>query len=324
MQFPYDEIEELDNRLKITEDIRQKVIKVFEKNISNNTSIFGDDITLMKKFDFFEEKLIKNMSNKEKIIKEYNNMLIDNKEEINNLKKKLKIFQNDLNEANNKKKKLTELMLRIFNLENEQELNNNNIKINDMQYVDENLKSCIEYINDIGSYLNLNLEKNNNINIPDNNINENLNDLQYLKEYINYSKEIINCLQTKERLVNEYTDKIDQIIKKGNYKDKQIISSLMNKMKRDNKFRNIINVKNKREHLGQVKRLNAIKRSQKFILRQNKVFIDIPIKNKINKTQKINHKVNNEQDFLYYSSEESNYNDDNNINDINNKSFNKI
>ena len=112
--FPYDEITELDNRLKITEDTRQKIIKIFEKNISNNIESLGDVETLMKKFDFFEEKLIKSMSNKEKTIKEYNNMLIENKEEIINLKKKIKIFQGDLNDVIYKKKKIA---FFIFNKE---------------------------------------------------------------------------------------------------------------------------------------------------------------------------------------------------------------
>ena len=304
--FPYDEITELDNRLKITEDTRQKIIKIFEKNISNNIENLWDVETLMQKFDFFEEKLIKSMSNKEKTIKEYNNMLIENKEEIINLKKKIKIFQGDLNDVTYKKKKLSELMARIFNIDSD-DIDKNNI--NDMQYVDENLKSCVQYIDDIGKALNINNQKNIETNINNNN---NINDLQYLKEYINYSKDIIKCLENKENLVNEYTNKIDQIVKNGNYKDKQIIISLMNKMKRDNKFRNIINIKNNKEYLGEAKRINALKRGRKFVLRQNKVFIDIPMKNKNNKTSKINIKANNDNEYLLYSSEESNEEDNNN------------
>ena len=33
----------------------------------------------------------------------------------------------------------------------------------------------------------------------------------------------MKCLEDKERLVNEYTSKINDIIKNGNYKDKQIL-----------------------------------------------------------------------------------------------------
>ena len=77
-------------------------------------------------------------------------------------------------------------------------------------------------------------------------------------------------------------------------------------MKRDNKFKNIINIKNKREQLTNVKKLDAIKRSQKFVIRQKKIFIDVPIKTKHNKSEKIKFKENNEYDeYLKYSSEES-------------------
>ena len=46
--------------------------------------------------------------------------------------------------------------------------------------------------------------------------------------------------------------------------------------------------------------------------KKNKVFIDIPMKNKNNKTSKINIKANNDNEYLLYSSEESNEEDNNN------------
>ena len=171
-----------------------------------------------------------------------------------------------------------------------------------MQYVDENLKSCINFIIEIGKCLdikNIN-DYNENISIDSN------NQLEYLKEFIEHSRDIIKCLEEKERLVNEFTDYINVIKKKGTYRDKQILFKLIDKMKRDNKFKNIINIKNKREQLTNVKKLDAIKRSQKFVIRQKKIFIDVPIKTKHNKSEKIKFKENNEYDeYLKYSSEES-------------------
>ena len=308
MNYPFEEIAELDNRLKISEDIREKVIKVYLTDDKVDIDIFGNDETLMKRFDAYEEKLIQHMSNKEKLIKEYNNMVIENKKEILLLKQKIKLFKEDLNEATFKKKKLTELMAKILNLNNKNEdydINN----FNNIQYVDENLKACIMNIKDIGNCLEIQESNANDINNKSNLNLESNNDLKDLKGYIDYVKEIMKCLEDKEKLVNEYTSKINDIIKNGNYKDKQILLNLLAKMKRDNKFKKIINIKNKREELSNVKRLNEIKRSQKYVLFRKKIFIDVPLKIKHNKTSKVNLKENNDYDFLNYSSEESEENE---------------
>ena len=341
MTYPYEEIAELDNRLKISEDLREKVIKVYGKYDTVDISIFGDVQTLMNKYDEYEEKLINHLSNKERLIKEYNNMVIENKNELNILKEKIRIFNEDLNEATYKKKKLTELMINIFDLSKDEE---NDINyISNKQYIDEDLKACINSINEIGNCLEIENERVNNINDNTNsnydfqnlkscinciteigncleiqkgfngvdNIDANENyDLQSLKEHIDLAKDIIKCLEEKEKLVNEYTTKISDIMKTGSYKDKQILLNLMAKMKRDNKFKNIINIKNKREELSNVKRLNAIKRSQKYVVKQKKIFIDVPFKNKQNKTKKIKIKENNEFEYLNYSSDDSNEDED--------------
>ena len=300
MTYPYKEIPEFENRIKINEELSEKVIEIYGKCEKIDTSIFGDDEAIMRKFNTYEEKLITVLSNKEKLQKEYNNLLKENKIEINLLKQKIKMFNDDLEEVNFKKKKLVELMINIFNLNKKEENDIDNI--NNLQYVDENLKACINYILEIGKCLEIK-----NITEYDDNININSNNqLEYLKEFIGHSKDIMKCLEEKEKLVNEYTDTINIIKKKGSYRDKQILSKLIDKMKRDNKFKNIINIKNKRDQLSNVKKLDAIKRSQKYVLRQKKIFIDVPIKTKQNKSKKIKFKENNEfEEYLKYSSEES-------------------
>ena len=264
MSYPFEEIPELDNRIKINEDLSEKVIKVYGNIEKIDTSIFGDDETIMQKFNKFEEKLISTLSNKEKLKKEYNNMLKENRNEINILKQKIKMFNEDLEEATFKKKKLLELMVNIFNLDKKEE--NELENINSMKYVDEDLKACTNYLFEIGDCLEIKGINENKLNINFNSTNE----LENLKELIDYSKDIIKCLEEKEKLVNEYTDTISIIKTKGTYRDKQILSKLIAKMKRDNKFKNIINIKNKRNELTNVKKLDAIKRQQKFVLRQKK------------------------------------------------------
>jgi hypothetical protein len=198
-------------------------------------------------------------------------------------------------------------MAKILNLNKNENYELNNF--NNIQYVDENLKACIMNIKDIGDCLEIPGNDDNEINNKNNLNIESNNDLKDLKGYIYHVKEIMKCLENKERLVNEYTSKINDIIKNGNYKDKQILLNLLGKMKRDNKFKKIINIKNKREELSNEKRLNEIKRSQKYVLFRKKIFIDVPLKIKHNKTSKVNLKENNDYDYLCYSSEESEENE---------------
>ena len=254
----------------------------------------------MRKFGLYEQKLLKNLSNKEKIIKEYNNMVIDNENEIFLLKQKIKMFKEDLNEAIIKKNKLTELISKVYYLNTNEKNDTNKNKINDMRYLDENLNECIKCIKELGNFLEVgekNVEANNS------------NELKELKKYMDYSNDIVKCLEEKEKCVNEYTKIIDNIMTKGNYKDKQILQNLLGKLKRENKFKKIVNIKNKREELNSDKRIKEIKRLQKFVLFQKRIFLDAPMKIKHNKTEKIKLKENRDYDILYYSSEESDFNE---------------
>ena len=306
MTYPYEEIDEFNNRLKINEDMSEKVIRVYQNYDKVDIGIFGNEETLMKIFENCEEKVIKSLSNKEKIIKEYNDMLYNNKINISILKQKRKIFKEELNEVINKKKKLMELMTNIFNLNEKEEQNIDDI--NNMQHTDENLQTCMECIKDLGNFLKIENIKENDIDIINSNIKTNKNCFNY----IDYAKYIINCLKEKEKQVNEYITKIDEINTFGTYKDKRILLNILGKMKVDNKVKKLINIRTKHEELRNEKRLNAYKRSQKNVIYQKKIYIDIPIKKKRNKTQNDYLKENNDYEFLYYSSEESEENENKN------------
>lgn len=297
LHYPYENIEELDNHLKLSENISEKIIKVYLKNVEIDKNIFDNEEIFVKKFENYEQKLLKQLSIKEKIIKEYNKMILDNKNEIFLLKQRIKMLKEDLNEIILKKKKLKALITKVYNL-NINENNNNTNKINNMEYIDENLIECIKLIKELGQFLQIE-EK----------IIEGENTNKDLKQYIDYSKDIINCLKEKEKYINEYTQNIDNIIYKGNNKDKQILQNLMSKIKQDNKNKKLINFKNKRDEINNNKRIKEIKKFQKFVLYQKKIFLDIPMKIKHNKSEKINLKENRDNDILYYSSDESDFND---------------
>ena len=129
--------------------------------------------------------------------------------------------------------------------------------------------------------------------------------LQFTKDYSLYSKNIIQCLELKEKYVNEYIRKIDNILLNGENDDKDLILKVISNIKKENKYKKIISTKLEKEELDNLKRLNAIKRSEKYIIKGRKVFSDIPFnKNKKNIKKKIKKKNSDDNEYLYYSSED--------------------
>ena len=228
--FPYDDIVELNIRIKNYEEVTEKIINIYEHNKNENIidRFLENEDLLIQKFNYYEEKLMKGLTDKEIIKKENKNRIINEKTELNFLNQKIKIFQEDLNRLNDKKNKIL-LLTEKYNLNNENNINNsdNNIK---NEYNEDNIKDYIGYINEIGKCLGIELKnKNNNNNI-----------LQYIKDYYIYCKNTIKCLELKEKYVNEYISKIDNILQYGDNDDKEMILNALSDIKKENKYKKII------------------------------------------------------------------------------------
>ena len=305
LPFIYDDLDELNKRIKNYEEVGEKLIKLYEKNKNENKimDILKNENILFQKFNYYEEKLMKVLTDKEIIKKENKNIFIKEKTEINLLKKKIKECQEDLHELNNNKKKEL-LLMDKYNYNNNNNDKVNNIKnINNKLKYEETMNEYMEFIVDLGRCTGLELKNKNN-----------KNTLEGEKDYHIFCQNTLKCLKDKEKNVNEYINKIDNILKYGESEDKELITKVISNVKKDNKLKKMINVKQQKEELNNKKRLNDIKRSEKYIICGKKVIPDYPFNiNKKKKKEKINIQNTDDYEYLYYSSEEENDLYDNNF-----------
>lgn len=294
LPFLFDDFEDFNISIKDYEEIADKIIKIYEKNENKNKidKILENEELLLERFHYYEEKLMSILMNKEKIKKENQNILKMEKEELNILNKKLKFFQEDLNQLNENKKKIL-LLIEKYNFNNENDKSNNNsIKM----FNEERIKEYIGYINEIGKCMGIEFK------------NKSKNNIQLTNDYYIYYKNTIECLKLKEKNVNENIRKIDDILENGENSDKELILKAIENIKRENKYRKIVNIRRQKENSDILSILNTIKKSEKNIIKNKKIFIDFPFnKNKKNIKKNKNIKNNEDYEYLYYSSSEEKY-----------------
>ena len=129
--------------------------------------------------------------------------------------------------------------------------------------------------------------------------------LLFIKDYYLYCKNIKESLEIKEKNVNEFIRKIDNVLQNGENEDKELIMTVLSNIKKENKYKKIISIKKQKEELDNLKKLNAIKRSEKYIIRGRRINIKMPLnKNKKNIKKIIKKKNKDDYEYLYYSSED--------------------
>ena len=274
--FFFDELSKINLKEKKYLNIYEKIISIFEKNkkiFEENYKILNESEEFMKRFKYFERKIINSFQIKDEI-----------KEEINDLK----ILNNKL---------LEQLYLRRDDCEQEyQSLNDILLKtkeeINDLDNIKQNnlinLEICKKCIFDLGIYLGLE-------------INNNVKEIS-LSEFAVLCKKIISFLKEKENIVNEYISNIDELIQRD---ENDFIWNIINERKKINK------IEKYREYLynqnieAQKRKFKVNTIDRKIVLKGRKVFRDIPIIKKKKKKLKI--KINNENEtfeYLHYYSDQ--------------------
>ena len=294
--FPYDSLMELNMRIRNIEEVTDKVIKIYENDKSENImeKLLENEELLVQKFNYYEEKLMKGLTDKEIIKKEKKLRLIKEKTELNILNQKIKLFQEDLNKLNENKKNILLLTEKYNFINPNNNHSDNNTNINN-ESSEKNIYEYIGYINEIGKSLGIELP---------NKINKDM--VLFIKNYNLYCKNIMENLGLKEKYVNEYIRKIDNVLENGENDDKELILKALSDIKKENKYKKIISIRKQKEELDNMKRLNAIKRSEKYIIKGRKINIEVPLnKNKKNIQKKIKKKNNDDYEYLYYSSEDN-------------------
>ena len=272
--FFLEEINQLDLKEKKYINIYSQILFLFEKNkkiLEENNDVLNELEEFMKKFKYFERKIINNFQIKEKLQDEINNnRILYNKllEQIYLRKEDFEKEYNSLNDAVSKTKE----EINYFN----------NIKQNSLNNID----LCRDLIIDLSKFFEL--EKDITIKeIP-------------ISDLITLCKKIMLIIKGKENIASEYMNNINNIIKS---EEKDIIENIINKRKQLNKKMKFIKYLDDQNIESQKRKFKDNKFERRIVIRGRKVFRDIPIF-KIKKEElKVNINNDNEAyEFFNYSS----------------------
>ena len=281
--FIFDELSKIKLMGKKFINLKDKILSLYENNnsrFSDNeddiNNILENDDRLIQQYNHYEQRLVKILDNQDILDKEVNNMINQNEIELNLMKINLKESKKEYDKFLKDKKSLLSNM--------------KNFKFNNNSETEQYLKYIIELGNEVGveeqkSFLN----KNSN----------------FIDDYLYYCKDTLSILEQKEISINRYIKEIESIIKnKGN--DKVLIEKLIYNRKKTIKNEKQLMLKKKQEEHEQRKKLRAIERAKKVVIKGRKVFPDIPPWHKrLNSIENVeyNEKDDNNQ-YLYYSDDD--------------------
>ena len=259
-----------------------EILSLYEESEKNKTQedisyMIKDVELLMDKYDYFEQKVLNIVEEKEEINQELNDIKKNYKILLEQLKERKEDCQNEYNKFKQEKKMINNTMRE-------------NIQI-DSSNSDE-IEELMHYIFELGKEVGLELKKLNN-----KQNNKILNSSQICKEILNLFKE-------KEYLVNTNIKFIENSIKNGNKKDKELIENLIYQRKIFNKNEKQAELRKIQEKKEIANRLKTIEKAKRIIIKGRKAFPDTPIfKNK--KKSKTEVQNQNDYEYLNYSSDEN-------------------
>ena len=278
--FIFDELAESKLNYKNDIHLKDKIIAVYEKSKSLPESyeeeinnILNYNESLMQQYSQYEEKLVVMLEDKNYINKEIAYMKMNSEREIAQLKKRL-------NEAENEYKKLTFEKKSILSSMKEYQIN------------------TLSEIDELGGYI-LELGIHGGVDPPRHGLKENMTD------FLSYCKDIINFLGEREKMVNNYIEEIDEIIKSGNDKDKSIIDKLIFERKKLIKKEKQQKLKTEQDNFEKKKKAKAIERAKRIVIKGRKIYNNIAEWKRLHKDVKIKEQVDDDDtQNLFYSSDD--------------------
>ena len=278
--FIFDELAESKLNYKNDIHLKDKIIAVYEKSKSLPESyeeeinnILNYNESLMQQYSQYEEKLVVMLEDKNYINKEIAYMKMNSEREIAQLKKRL-------NEAENEYKKLTFEKKSILSSMKEYQIN------------------TLSEIDEFGGYI-LELGIHGGVDPPRHGLKENMTD------FLSYCKNIINFLGEREKMVNNYIEEIDEIIKSGNDKDKSIIDKLIFERKKLIKKEKQQKLKTEQDNFEKKKKAKAIERAKRIVIKGRKIYNNIAEWKRFHKDVKIKEQVDDDDtQNLFYSSDD--------------------
>jgi myosin heavy subunit len=272
-EFWFSDIKDVDPRIRNYEEVANDILDKYKNILTNGKQdIVNDETLLLLKFKEFEDKVIKDLESKESVDKEINYIKKNYNNEIEDLRKRELDFRNEVKRINREKKDLFLDNKKIAPIQNEE--------------LDIYLKYILQLGQSLGAVDKKFLRGKRNIN-----------------EYIILSQDILKTLAEIEKEINGYINEIEKIEEFG---DKKLINSIEQERKKDNKREKQLELKLNQEELEKKKRLKAVGRAKRLVIKGRKVPKEYPIiKEKKKKNEDNKYKKDNDFDMLYYSEDEN-------------------
>ena len=247
------------------------------KNCEENNDIISDVEMLMDKFTYLEEKVVNIIKEKEELEQEIKMLNTNNEIILAQLYDRKKDSEKEYLKLKKDKKEANNMMIDYLNYD----IKNSN-----------NIENYLEYINELGKEIGIDVNKN----IKNANANEILESTQICEQ-------ILNFLGEKEHLINKNIKNIEDIINNGDENDRELIENLIYERKKYNKKEKQIFLLKIQKNEEIQKRLKAIEKARKIVIRGRKVFKDIPVFKTKKKIKKIIDDGDEDFEYLNYSSD---------------------
>ena len=272
-KFWFENIKEVDPRLRNYEEVANNILEKYDSIDENvKQQIINDETLLIVKFKEFEDKVIKILESKEIVDKEITSLKKSYDDEIEELQRRARDFREEVKRVNKEKKEL------LFNNEKA------------TPQVDSELDTYLKYLLELGQALG----------VVDKKFNKNKKNIN---DFIILTQDTLRVLGEKEKEINGYINEIERIEQFG---DKRLIHIIEMERKKDNKREKQLMLKLNQEQIEKNKRLKAIERAKRLIIKGRKVPKEFPIiKEKKKKNDDSKNNNNNDYEMLYYSDEDN-------------------
>ena len=242
IKFDFDNVPDIDARERNFEEVSNKILNHYD-NLKNSETInlLDDENFMFIKFNELEEKVVKVLQKKEIIDKEKNYETNSYKEEILELKRRVKDCEIEAKQNQNEKDQIINSINKL------------------KPQKDNEVNQYLDYILEMGNMTG--------------DLNNKTKGKKNIIDLLNFTKETLSVLQQKETLINDYIIEIENNEENVN---KKLINDISDR-KKFNKREKQMQLKIKQEQNENNKRLKAIERAQRVIIKGRKVPQEYPI-----------------------------------------------
>ena len=118
-------------------------------------------------------------------------------------------------------------------------------------------------------------------------------------------EEVLKVLEEKEKMINKYMIEIENIFKNGNNKEKELVEKIIYERKKYNIKKKMKELRKMQEEIEMQKKFKTIEENR-IVFKGKKVPQDFPLIKNNKKSKHISiKKINDDLEYLYYSSDEN-------------------